>query len=503
MLIIQNSLSNSTLSKKLPKSFSKAELLEKIVRNLDYAVIVQDLDDNLIFANDIAAKVCGYNTAKEMVKNKASFISGQFDVFDTDGRKLNINKSLIQGVITTGSTVEKTVRFRSKSNQEPDRHELWSQIKVTPITNSKGQLEQVMFLFKTMRSDEQLERVLEQYQAIVQSSDDAIIGKSLEGDITSWNPGAEKLYGFSAEDMIGRSITTIIPEEKKDEFWEIMEIIKMGEGVDHLETKRLRKDGKEIDVSLTISPIRDNSGKIIGASKIARDISQSKELERRKDDFISMASHELKTPVTTLKAFNQLLLKFHAIDKKGQDYQFLAKMDRQIDNLTELITDLLDLSKIQAGKLDLNKKKFNLDQLIKELISNLQGFTTKHKLILEGKTKTDILGDRDRISQIIINLFSNAIKYSPKANKIVVRVNQENNSVRVSVQDFGIGIDDRYQNKIFDRFFRVEGRNERTFPGLGIGLYISNEIAKRHGGHISLESRKNKGSTFTLQLPVK
>jgi PAS domain S-box-containing protein len=498
MLITHEDLLKHQNTMKKPVSRgSEINWFEKIVQTLDYGITVQDLRGKIVFANEIAAKLCGYKNAKELLKREVGAIADRFEIFNEAGVRLSMEKLSGHLAVRKGVPIEQTVRFKIKN----EVGEYWSHVKSSPVYNNDNKIEGVINLFRDITHEKQIEHVLEHYRAIVESTDDAIIGKNLDGIITSWNPGAEKLYGYSAKEMIGKSITITIPENKLDEYREIMDIIRLGEGVDYLETQRIKKDGRIMDVSLTISPLKDSSGKIVGTSKIARDISQRKELERRKDVFISMASHELKTPVTTLKAFNQLLLRFHQDDKQSRDYQFLSKMDKQIENLTELITDLLDLSKIQAGKLELNKRKFSLDELVKELVLNMEG-TTKHRIIIEGRTKIDILGDRDRIAQIIINLLSNAIKYSPKANKVLVRLTRENNNIIVAVQDFGIGIDSKFQGKIFDRFFRVEGTNEKTYPGLGMGLYISSEIAKRHGGHIFLESKKNKGSTFSLQLPI-
>ncbi|MBI2022653.1 PAS domain S-box protein [Candidatus Daviesbacteria bacterium] len=354
------------------------------------------------------------------------------------------------------------------------------------------------------------ERGLEQLAAIVETSDDAILTVDLKGFITSWNPGAENLYGYSARESIGKHISSIIPKERIEEFSEIMEIIGIGEGVDHLETVRKRKDGRLTDVSLTISPLRDARGNVIGASTIARNISVSKELERRKDAFIGMASHELKTPITTLKAFTQVLQKRFESSSDDLSKKFLLKMNDQLNRLTDLITDLLDLSKIQSNKLELDKQMFNINDLVKETIEDIQSVESKHKIILENGVDAQVKGDKDRISQVMTNLITNAIKYSPQNDKVVVKLEFKSkgqsvnpNNIVISVQDFGIGISKTHQKRIFDRFYRAAGVSEKTFPGLGIGLYISSEIVRRHGGNIWVESIKRKGSTFSFSLPLK
>lgn len=346
------------------------------------------------------------------------------------------------------------------------------------------------------------EERLNKLAAIIESSDDAIMGQKLEGIITSWNPGAEKLYGFTAKEIVGQTVLKIVPEDKKEEFYQIMEVARIGGSIDHLETVRKHKDGRRIDISLTLSPIVDSSGEIFGVSEIGRDITIQKELERRKDAFIGMASHELKTPITTLKAFTQLLMQLES-KKNGTFFKYLSKMDEELNRLTELVTELLDLSKIQVGRLALNKEKFDLDEMIKDTAENVQGITKKHKIQIDGKSEKVLFGDKRRLNQVLLNLLTNAIKYSPEGDKVVVKVLPDNNKVTVSITDFGIGIAKKHQLRIFDRFYRAAGLSEKTFPGLGIGLYISAEIIRRHGGQIWVESIKRKGSTFSFALPLK
>lgn len=346
------------------------------------------------------------------------------------------------------------------------------------------------------------EQKVRELASIVESSDDAIIGQDLEGVIKSWNNGAEKIYGYSSAEILGKKIFTLIPSSKKEEYLEIMEVIKLGESIDHLETQRLTKDGRLLDMSLSMSPMRDESGSIIGSSGIGRDISVQKELERRKDAFIGMASHELKTPITSIKAFIQVLQqRFKHLDDPMAS-RFLAKTDEQLNRLTDLVSDLLDLSKIQAGKLELNKQKLDLNQIIHDTIEEIQA-TTDHVITSTGVLNKELYGDKDRLSQVLINLLTNAIKYSPNANKVYVNVNDTDNKVTIAIRDFGIGISKSQQKRIFDRFYRAEGTSEKTFPGLGIGLYISSEIVRRHGGTIWVESIKKKGSTFAFTLPYK
>lgn len=224
--------------------------------------------------------------------------------------------------------------------------------------------------------------------------------------------------------------------------------------------------------------------------------------EERKDAFISMASHELKTPVTSLKGFTNVLQR--RLSKQGdeQSLVYLAKIDRQVNKLTKLINDLLDVSKMQTGKLTYQEESVDLTALVQEIVENIQGTTPTHTLDLKKSDNVSIIGDRDRLGQVVINLLTNAIKYSPNAHKVLVCVEQEEGNALVTVQDFGIGIAEAYHDKIFEQFYQINDPEEKTYPGLGIGLHISNEIVKRHGGRMWVESSKGKGSTFRFTLPL-
>ena len=251
-------------------------------------------------------------------------------------------------------------------------------------------------------------------------------------------------------------------------------------------------------------PVFDEQGKVFYAITIIHDITERMLAEWRKDEFISMASHELKTPVTSLKGFTNVLQRRLAKQGDAQGLHFLARVDAQLDKLTALITDLLDISKMQAGKLELREEAFDLDALVQETVENVQAATSTHHLLVDGKAEAWLMGDKDRLGQVLTNLLTNAVKYSPKADRVIVRASRDTDHRHaiISVQDFGIGIDEAHHQKIFERFYQVTNPEERTFPGLGIGLYISYEIVKRHNGRMWVESRKGEGAIFFVALPV-
>jgi len=233
------------------------------------------------------------------------------------------------------------------------------------------------------------------------------------------------------------------------------------------------------------------------------DITARKELENQKDDFIGIVSHELKTPLTSIKAYSRLLERrlLQTKDEKGEFY--LQKMTDQVERLTQLMASFVNVYKIQTGKLSLHKKHFKLNDLVSTTISDFQYTTDSH--VIEHNCNSNVLvyADKDRIAQVLINLISNAIKYSPKANRIVVKCSQNKYEATVGVEDFGYGIPQSEQKKIFDRFFRVKSKREKDISGLGLGLYVSSEIIVQHKGKIWVESKEGKGTTFYFSLPIK
>ncbi|MEO8108636.1 MAG: PAS domain-containing protein [Ginsengibacter sp.] len=250
-----------------------------------------------------------------------------------------------------------------------------------------------------------------------------------------------------------------------------------------------------------IVPIRDNHGKIIRWLGTNTDITKQKEVEKMKDDFISIASHELKTPLTTIKAYGQLAEDMLRENGDKKTLETIRRMGKQVSKLNLLIDDLLDVTKIQKGKLIYKEEFFDSNELLVEVIDDMQRTITTHKIEYKLDRTAQIFGDRNKIGQVINNLISNSIKYSPKANTINISTQIEEEGVKVAIQDFGIGIMSKNFKKIFTQFYRVSGENQLIFSGMGIGLFICREIVARHGGKIWLRSKIKSGSTFYIWLP--
>ncbi len=232
------------------------------------------------------------------------------------------------------------------------------------------------------------------------------------------------------------------------------------------------------------------------------DITDQKQLQLQKDDFIGIASHELKTPVTSIKAYAQVLQRMLKQNGNAREADMMARMDTQLNRLTSLIGDLLDVTKINSGKLQFNNRNFEFNQLVKELVEDLQRTTEKHTIVENYGESVFVFADQERLGQVITNLITNAIKYSPDADRIIISTSSNKNEVNFCVQDFGIGISPDKLDKVFEQFYRVSGNMQHTFSGLGLGLYISHEIIKREGGRIWAESNENQGATFCFSIPV-
>lgn len=332
--------------------------------------------------------------------------------------------------------------------------------------------------------------------AIIRTSDDAIVSKTLDGIVTSWNPAAERLYGWTAEEMVGQSITKIVPDERLDELADILDRLRRGERIEHHETVRLARDGRRIDVSLSVSPITDERGRVIGAAKIARDVTERRRLERQKREFLLLAAHELRTPLTALKVSSQLL------HRRGTyDEQLVGWILNRVEHLGHLIDGLVDIARFDSGPL-LRSAQVDLTALASETAFAAQQRTTRHTLRVDAPADP-VLGrwDRDRIEQVIENLLDNALAYTPGGD-VVVRVERRGDVARLTVTDEGPGVPAELAPSLFDRFVRLQSPGMNHVPGLGLGLHFSRTLVEAHGGRIWLEPTADRGATFVVELPL-
>ncbi len=372
-----------------------------------------------------------------------------------------------------------------------------------------------------IRPQKQLERDLRtakgQLEAILQNAGDGITVHDIEGHMLYVNEVAAHMCGFpSAEAMLRASHEEyqqilkhfVITDENghilKPEDFPGRRALREGHGIQQMLHYHDSLTEHSAWVYIKSQPIFNEDGQAQLVVNVLADVSEQQALEQRKNEFISMASHELKTPITSLKGFTSVLQRRMAKQGDTQAQHYLSRMDAQLNKLTRLISDLLDISRMQSGKLELRAELFDLDNLIEETVENVQAATTTHRLLIEGNTGARIFGDQERLAQVYINLLTNAIKYSPQADTVRVCLLRDDEAQQaiVGVQDFGIGIDKSHHERIFERFYQVTNAEEKTYPGLGIGLYISSEIVARHQGRMWVESSKGKGSTFYVALPL-
>ncbi len=350
--------------------------------------------------------------------------------------------------------------------------------------------------------------------AIVNSSDDVIISKNLDGVITSWNRAAAKLFGYSPDEAIGKHIGLIVPPEKMEEEYELLDKVRSGEPIDHFETLRRTRDGHLIDVSLTVSPIRDERGKVIGISKVARDISDRKKSEqlllqanRRRDEFLANMSHELRTPMNAIIGLSHILSLSDVL--RPRDQQCVAMLRQSADGLLVLINDLLDFSKIDQGVIEIENVEFNLAEVVGNVVK-LLGVRAREKgfdvhLDYDPATGDTYVGDPFRVQQVLNNLVGNAVKFTDHGG-ITVSVRPGDNrvwhGVIIEVTDTGIGVPAEKLDLIFEKFTQADSSMTRKYGGSGLGLSISKALAERMDGDITAISTPGFGSTFTVRLPL-
>ena len=592
-------------------------LTNQLLQALPAAIYTCDADGYIQLYNKAAVELWG----REPVAGKDQWC-GSWKIYKPDGSPLPLDECPMAITLKHGKEVRDEEIIVEKPNGERRIIMPFPQ----PIFDESGRIAGAINMLIDITEKKESEKNVAWLAALVHSSEDAIISKTLSGIITSWNPAAEKLFGYSAEEMIGQPITRLIPPDRINEEAHIIERISRGELVEHFNTLRLTKNNELLDISLTISPIRNNKGNIIGASKIARDITRSKlaeeklrqsekyfnelanamsqlvwisrpdgkvvyfndrileykgmqktvdgtwnweglvhpddlpstiqdwniavangsvfarehrlqmkeaiyrwhlsriipyededgniskwigtatdiddlkQISQRKDDFLSVASHELRTPITSIKAYSQLLV--NTYQHSGDEFlkNALAKLEIQSNKMTKLVTDFLKLSKIEAGKLQLTKETFCINELVNEIASDIQLVSVNHKITIEENERVNVTADRERIAQVIANFLNNAVKYSPGADQVIVSIKPAEASVRISITDKGVGINPEEHRKIFERFYRAKS-NDTSFSGFGIGLYISAEIIQRHNGEIGVTSEEGKGSTFYFTLP--
>ncbi len=475
--------------------------LAAIIESSDDAIVSKDLNGNIRTWNSSAERIFGY-TAEEAIGRHISIIIPH-DKFPEE--------EYILGMIRQGKRVThfETLR-RTKKGSLVD-----ISVTVSPIRNSEGVVIGASKIARDITMIKLAERESAYLAAIIESSDDAIISKDLNGFITSWNKAAERIFGYTAEEVVGKHITVIIPPERLHEEDTILTTLKDGKRVDHYETLRRHKSGELVPVSLTVSPIFDSAGNIIGASKTSRDISfrikaeeALNESNRKKDEFLANMSHELRTPMNAVIGIANLLSSMPSMPEAS--IKLIQTLKLSADNLMDLINDLLDFTKIEAGLLQIENIEFNLGAELEKIISLTNVRIREKKLDLYVNCAPDLkgnfIGDPLRIHQVLVNIISNATKFTENG-RIEIDISgkpqegKNTTDIRFQIKDTGIGIPADKLDSIFEKFSQADSSITRKYGGSGLGLAITKALVERMNGTIEVQSQINVGTSFIVTIP--
>ncbi len=488
-----------------------AARLAAIVESSDDAIVSKTLDGVITSWNHAAERMFGYAPAEAIGRNITLIIPP--DRLEEETRVL--------ASIRAGRRVEhfETIRVAK------DGRQVAVSLTVSPVKDSSGRIIGASKVARDVSERRRGEIAQARLAAIIESSEDAIISKTLDGVITSWNGAAERVFGWTAAEAIGQHITLIIPEEYREEERGVLARLRRGDRIDHFETVRQRKDGQLLDVSITVSPIRDGRGTIVGASKVARDISaqrileqarqallereqaartEAEDLNRSKDQFLATLSHELRTPLNAIYGWARML------EGGGLDPAAMRNATQAIlRNSTiqvQLIEDLFDVSRVITGNMRLDVRPMNVFAPLEAALDTVRPAAAAKGIRLDtalDPRATPIMGDPGRIQQVVWNLLVNAVKFTPKGGRVELRLRRVNSHIQIMVSDTGEGIAADQVAHLFERFRQADTGPTRRHTGLGIGLSLVKHLVELHGGTVSgMSAGLGQGSTFTVQLPV-
>ena len=468
------------------------------------AIIASSSD--AIISEDLSARITSWNSAAERMFGwtAAEAVGQSINIIIPNDRMAEETYLLSQ--VSKGISVQHFETLRRRK----DGSIIDISLTVSPILAADGTVIGASKIARDISDRRGLEREALRLAAIVESSDDAIVSKNLDGVIQTWNKGAERIFGYSAEEAIGQHISLIIPSDRLDEEVTVLTSIRAGRAVEHFETVRRRKDGTFVDISLSVSPIR-RGNEIVGASKIARDITEQRRLReqadnasRMKDEFLATLSHELRTPLNTVIGYATMLKK--GTLKEPLRLKAVEVIHRNAHVLTHLVGELLDTSRIVTGQITLQVQDADLSALVRESLENIRPSIDVKGLALESAIQPGVIiaVDPDRLRQVMWNLLTNSVKFTPPGGRIHVSLSAERTGARLVVRDTGIGVPADAMPHIFKRFWQAEAGQAREFGGLGLGLALSRHFVELHGGSIGVRSAgAGKGSEFYVTLPLR
>lgn len=492
------------------------ELLGTTLASIGDGMIVTDSQSRITFLNPEAERLTGWTTSNA----EGRPLPVVFRIVNERTRRIAENP--VEKVLRLGTIVglaNHTMLLRE------DGAEFLIDDSAAPIRDRDGSLFGVVLVFRDVTEQRKLYEAREQLAAIVEYSGEAIATKNLDGVIQTWNASAEKLFGYSADEIIGKSVTILIPPERLSEEDEILSRLRRGLPAERLETIRLKKDGTPIPVSVTVSPMKNADGEVIGASKLIQDITERSRLEKQrqqllareqalraqaeeagrvKDEFLATVSHELRTPLSAILGWATMLNTGPvepAIARRG-----IESIERNAKAQAQLIEDLLDVSRIISGKVRLDIKPIVLTPIINEALDAVRPAAEAKSIKLKvniDPNADQLRADPARLQQIIWNLVSNSIKFTPTRGEVSVNIGRSASSVEISVSDTGEGINPKFLPYVFDRFQQADSSVTRRHGGLGLGLAITRHLVEMHGGTIEAHSEgEGRGATFRVKLPI-
>lgn len=478
------------------------EVFRVTLRSIGDAVITTDTEGRITYLNEVGESLTGWSYQDALGQP----LERVFPIINEITRQPVENpamRALREGVVV--GLANHTLLIKKDGKECPIDDS------AAPIRDELGYVSGCVLIFRDVSAQRQIERekanqllTARLLASIVESSNDAIISKSLDGIIQTWNAAAERLFGYTAEEAIGRHISLVIPPDRLAEEEQIIASLKEGKRIEHYETERVRSNGQRVEVSLTISPIKDDSRNVIGASKIARDITDRKRAERRKNEFLATLAHELRSPLAPMVNMLEVL------KRADGDAEILKRahetIERQLGQMVRLVDDLLDLNRITHDRLELRRSEIELSSVIQQAVEAARPHVDAagHNLIVDLPTEPIYLNaDRARLAQMFGNLLNNSSKYTRPNGTIWLTAKRIDNDVAVTVKDNGTGIPRDKLDSIFDMFTQLDGTTDRAQGGLGIGLTLVKRLAEMHGGSIEAKSAgEGQGSEFVVRLPM-
>lgn len=471
---------------------------QDLVGALGLAVYTTDAQGRITLYNEAAAELWGRRP--ELLKE---LWCGSWRMYDPDGGPVPLEECPMAVALKE----DRAVRDVELMVEKPDGSRAAILPYPTPLHDASGAVIGAINVLVDITERKKAEEEALYKSAIVESSEDAIISKDLNGIITSWNRGAEKIFGYTADEIVGRSIRVLIPADRQHEEEEVLAHVRRGEVIQNFETVRVRKDGSSVPISVTISPVQDRDGRVIGASKIAHDITDRKLAEETvrqsialKDQFLGLVSHELRTPIATIYGNGLLLLRRGDQLQPEDKTQALTDIVSEAGKLQAIIENLLLITRLEAGRLE--PEPLAIAPLVDEAIAEFHRTSPDRQVALQADADVPpAIGQQTLVSLVLRNLLGNAGKYSPPDTTIEVRLRcNEAGWPEISVRDHGIGMDKADIENLFVPFFRTQ-RARLYAKGMGLGLAVCNRIVEAHGGALTVQSSLNEGSEFVFSLP--